>query len=90
MLEWKINVVRLPLNEECWLGINGVNPSQGGETYRSAIGNYVQRLLNHGLYVILDLSWTKNGNSLPKGQEPMPNKDHSIDFWKSCGAYFKD
>ena len=25
MKEWHINVVRIPLNEACWLGINGVN-----------------------------------------------------------------
>src|SRR5262245_16166535 len=24
---WHVNAVRVPLNEDCWLGINGVNPS---------------------------------------------------------------
>ena len=23
MLSWKINIVRVPMNEDCWLGING-------------------------------------------------------------------
>ena len=26
MTSWEINVVRVPLNEDCWLGINGVDP----------------------------------------------------------------
>jgi len=90
MLEWKINAVRIPLNEHCWLGINGVSPQQGGENYKRAVGDYVQRLLNHGLYVILDLHWTLNGGGLAKGQQPMPNKEHSIAFWQSCASYFKD
>jgi hypothetical protein len=25
MKAWKINTVRVPLNEHCWLGINGVS-----------------------------------------------------------------
>src|ERR1051325_4101542 len=25
MVNWHINSVRIPLNEDCWLGINGVN-----------------------------------------------------------------
>src|SRR5215470_8869578 len=32
---WHVNAVRVPLNEDCWLGINGVNPSYGGVNYRS-------------------------------------------------------
>ena len=30
MKSWKINAVRVPLNESCWLGINGVEPSLSG------------------------------------------------------------
>src|SRR4029077_2342586 len=33
MLSWHINAVRVPLNESCWLGINGVDPSLSGATY---------------------------------------------------------
>lgn len=91
MLDWNINVVRIPLNEHCWLGINGVKPEYGGQNYQNAIGDYVHRLLNHGLYVILDLHWTLDGHDkLALAQQPMPNMDHSIDFWESCAVYFKD
>src|SRR2546426_9476568 len=33
--------VRVPLNEDCWLGINGVNQAYGGRNYRKAIRDYV-------------------------------------------------
>src|SRR5947208_2465706 len=33
---WGANAVRVPLNEACWLGINGVNPRWGGTNYRDA------------------------------------------------------
>ena len=35
MKTWSINAVRVPLNEDCWLGINGVKPQYGGAAYRS-------------------------------------------------------
>ena len=42
MKSWDINAVRVPLNESCWLGINGIEPSLGGAAYRAAIRTYVQ------------------------------------------------
>ena len=35
MKAWHINAVRVPLNEDCWLGINGVKPQYGGAPYRA-------------------------------------------------------
>ena len=35
MTSWGIDAVRVPLNEDCWLGINGVKPQYGGARYRS-------------------------------------------------------
>ena len=40
--------------------------------------------------MILDLHWTHDGTTLAVGQQPMPNRDHSIEFWQSCATYFKD
>src|SRR5689334_15758866 len=31
---WHVNVVRVPINEDCWLGINGINPRFAGANYR--------------------------------------------------------
>src|SRR5579884_1092780 len=33
MASWHINFVRVPLNEDCWLGINGVKPAYAGANY---------------------------------------------------------
>src|SRR6266498_202156 len=52
---WKANAVRVPLNEACWLGINGVKPNRGGSTYRRKLATYVHRLEAAGLHPILDL-----------------------------------
>ncbi len=34
---WGVNTVRVPLNEDCWLGINGVNSAFAGVAYQTAI-----------------------------------------------------
>lgn len=41
MASWHINAVRVPLNEDCWLGINGAAPAYSGANYRSAITAFV-------------------------------------------------
>lgn len=93
---WNANAVRVPLNQGCWLGING-EPSNGGGPpepltaagYRQAVQAYVAALHAHGLYAILDLHWTGPGAAPADGQRPMPDA-HSIDFWKSVAATFKE
>jgi hypothetical protein len=40
MKSWHLNAVRVPLNEDCWLGINGVNVP----TYQSEIRTWVSLL----------------------------------------------
>ncbi len=55
---WHADAVRVPLNEDCWLGLNG-QPSFGTEAgYRQAIESWVGDLNSAGLYVVLDLHWT--------------------------------
>jgi hypothetical protein len=34
MTGWRVNAVRVPLNEDCWLGINGVKPAYSRSNYR--------------------------------------------------------
>jgi cellulase (glycosyl hydrolase family 5)/Big-like domain-containing protein/PKD domain-containing protein len=86
---WRVNVVRLPLNEQCWLGINGINPLFSGAGYRSAIAGYVNLLNENGLYVILDLHWSAPGEEVATHQQTMPDLDHSVDFWSSVASTFK-
>jgi hypothetical protein len=93
MLAWKINAVRVPLNEDCWLGINGL-PSSGSTSsdYQSAIQQFVSLLTGNGLSVIVDLHWAgpgtdQTGPSL--GQIPMADADHAVTFWTSVASAFK-
>ena len=46
MSSWKINAVRVPLNETCWLGINGVNAGLfGAGLSERRSPSYVARLV---------------------------------------------
>jgi len=87
---WGANMIRLPLNEDCWLAINGVPSLYAGTYYQSPIIDFVNRLSSKGFWVILDLHWTASGTTLASGQQPMPDYDHSIDFWKSVASTFKN
>lgn len=88
---WHTNAVRVPLNEDCWLGING-EPS-GGTTaaqYQQAIVTYVQTLQQNGLIPILDLAGIAPGTEIAnQGVLPMPDADHSPAFWASVASTFK-
>ena len=86
---WRANAVRVPLNEDCWLGINGVPTEYGGAAYQQAIKDYVTLLGQSGLYVVLDLHWAAPGTVLANGPQPMPNVDHSPAFWSDVAAAFR-
>jgi len=87
MKTWDIDVVRVPLNEDCWLGINNV--VTGGTTYQQAVKSYVQVLNQNGMYVILDLHWNAAGGTKATGQTNMADSDHSPAFWTSVANAFK-
>jgi len=89
MKQWHINTVRVPLNEDCWLGINGVAASVSGTNYQQAIASYVQMLRANGMYVVVDLHWNAPGGTLAKAQQPMPDADHAPAFWTSVANTFK-
>ncbi len=89
MLTWKINAVRVPLNEDCWLAINGAPAKYSGATYQQAIGAYVTLLIQNGIYPILDLHWSAPGTTQATTQYPMPDTDHSVAFWTGVATAFK-
>ena len=91
MKQWGINTVRIPLNEDCWLGINGVNPVAGGASYQEPILDAVDLITQtNGMYVILDLHWAAPGTILPTAQGTMPDLDHTVTFWQQVAAAYKD
>jgi hypothetical protein len=86
---WHANAVRVPLNEDCWLGINGAYTGASGGAYHRAIVQFVARLESHGLYVILDLHWAAPGTHPAESQWPMADADHALAFWRSVAKTFK-
>jgi hypothetical protein len=90
MAGWHINAVRIPLNEDCWLGINGVKPAYSAGKYRSAVADYVARLERFGMTPILNLHFSAPGNLRPDRQAPMADEDHSPAFWRSVATYFRN
>ncbi|MGQ5640353.1 MULTISPECIES: cellulase family glycosylhydrolase [unclassified Streptomyces] len=97
--DWKANAVRIPLNEECWLGLSDIKPEYGGANYINAVKDLVARVEAHGMTPILDLHWTYGqytGNSAGCSdvhatcQKPMPDMQYSPSFWASVAGTFKD
>jgi endoglucanase len=90
MTEWRgANTVRVPLNEQCWLGL-GVDPAYGGSNYQRAIDRYVNLLESYGFAVVLDLHRSAPADGRSVNQEQMPDRDHSLDFWRQVATAYKD
>ncbi len=85
---WNANAVRVPMNEDCWLDINGVDPSYAGAAYQRAILDYVARILAWGLTPIVELHWSAPGTTQATQQTPMPNRDHTPAFWSDVARRF--
>ncbi len=97
--DWKANAVRIPLNEECWLGLSNIKAEYGGANYTSAVKELVARVKAHGMTPIVELHWTwgqYTGNSAgcsdvhASCQKPMPDMQYTPSFWKSVASTFKD
>ncbi|MDA1365683.1 hypothetical protein J2S68_002914 [Glycomyces algeriensis] len=96
MKDWNIHTVRLPLNEECWLGLNG---SPSGAAYQQGVKDYVDLLVANGLNVILDLHWTWGAYTTGPDwhctdvhatcQKPMPDAQYAPQFWSGVAETFK-
>jgi endoglucanase len=86
---WHVNTVRVPLNEDCWLDINGAPGQFSGSMYQQAIAGFVTLLRQAGMYVILDLHWNAGGTNKSTGQQEMADADHGPAFWTSVASMFK-
>jgi endoglucanase len=90
MASWHVNAVRIPINEDCWLGINGVKPELAGANYRGAIANYVRLLHRYGMYAELSLMWAAPGSYRATYQSGGPDADHAPAVWSSMASAFKN
>jgi endoglucanase len=95
MKAWNIHAVRIPLNEDCWLGLSG---TPGGAPYQQAVKDYAKLLEANGINPILDLHWTHGqytGNSSActdvnaTCQKPMPDRQYAPAFWTQVATAFK-
>ncbi|HEX3397399.1 MAG TPA: cellulase family glycosylhydrolase [Steroidobacteraceae bacterium] len=93
---WKANAVRLPLNEDSWLGRHCVDAKTGAARAADPGGNYVATVNSAvnaataaGFYVILDLHLAAPGNYCAMIQSPMADADNSVAFWTSVATAFK-
>jgi endoglucanase len=96
MKTWNIHAVRIPLNEQCWLGLAG---SPNGAPYQQAVKDYVNLLVANGINPILDLHW--NWGAFTNGpdwhckeetatcQKPMPDAKYAPQFWTGVANAFK-
>jgi hypothetical protein len=89
MAAWHVNAVRVPLNEDCWLGINGIAPAYSGARYRRAIVNYVRLLHRFHMYAELSLIWAAPGRNRATYQPGAPDADHAPAMWASLARTFR-
>jgi endoglucanase len=87
---WHVNIVRVLLNEDCWLDINGMNPKYAGKNYIDAIVAYVNLLHQHGMYAEVSLIWGAPGKYKATYQPDAPDEDHAPAMWSSMAATFKN
>lgn len=86
---WNSNVVRVLLNEDCWLDINGMKQQYAGANYRDAIVDYVKLLHRFGMYAEISLIWGAPGKHKATYQPDAPDEDHSPSMWSSMASTFK-
>jgi endoglucanase len=99
MRTWKIRAVRVPLNEECWLGTTGNPvPEYSGTAYQDEVKRYVKLLVDNGITPIVELHWnygayTGNSSGCPDVasvcQKPMPDTQYAPAFWTGVANAFK-
>ncbi|KAA2252208.1 cellulase family glycosylhydrolase [Solihabitans fulvus] len=99
MRSWKVRAVRVPLNEECWLGTADV-PAGGasGSVYQQNVRAYVNLLIAAGITPIVELHWSYGqyggagancSETRANCQKPMPDAQYAPAFWTGVANAFK-
>ncbi|MEV4008758.1 cellulase family glycosylhydrolase [Actinomadura sp. NPDC049753] len=95
---WNVNAVRVPLNSDCWLGLDNVDPAYRGSAYQNAVKNYVGLLEENGITPILELHWSRGlwtgydshcQTAAAECQKPMPDARYAPEFWKQLATAYK-
>jgi len=88
MVSWGITAVRIPLNQDCWLGVDHAPAFGTAASYQAALSSWVSILNNAGLVVILDLHWTSPTGFAADGQRAMPDAQ-SVTFWSQLAGVYR-
>ncbi len=86
MKAWKINAVRVTLNDQCWLGVNGLPAGGDAAGYRRAVLSYISLLRKNGLYVMPVVEVFGPGAQKATEIDNMPDKSHMPAFWRSLAS----
>ena len=90
--DWKVNLIRLPLAQNCWFG-KMTNQTDGGAAYRALVDKLVATCAAGRVYINLDLHWSDAGQWVNEGgksgQHSMPDK-HSVLFWQDLATRYKN
>lgn len=89
---WGANTVRLPLNQDCWLGTRGAPVSDQFDErtpadYREDVSDFVAALNRQGIVVVLDLHSRKRPDEPEFGNVAMPDSQ-SLTFWRSVAGQY--
>ena len=91
---WGANTVRLPLNQDCWLGTRGAPVSdqfdeRTSQGYRHSVHKFVTALNRQGMVVVLDLHSRKRIGQPEFGNVAMPDSE-SLAFWRSISGEYAE
>jgi endoglucanase len=86
---WHSNIVHIGLNEDCILGINGVDPAYAGANYMNEIVAFVNRLHAHNLFAEVSLMWAAPGSQEADDHPPILDQDHAPAAWTAIANGFK-
>lgn len=91
---WGANTVRLPLNQDCWLGTRGAPVSDEFQertvaAYRDEVDRFVEALNAQGMVVVLDLHSRKRIGTPEFGNLAMPDSE-SLAFWRSVATDYRN
>jgi endoglucanase len=93
---WHANVVRLPLNQDCWIN-DSSNPSYD-LSYQAVIDEQVLWAKKYNMDIILDLHWSDRGD-YAVAQACLANNStcqqdmadaHSVIFWQQVASRYKN
>ena len=89
IVAWRANAVRIPLNEDCWLAINGAPAAYSGAAYQAAIASYVSRAQRRGPRRHPGAALDRPGHAARDRAEPDAGPRPQCPFWSQVATAYK-